>query len=476
MRTTTLILSALGFSPTVLAMPLHPERGYGGALTGAGWSSPASIASNPAALPRDGSLRLLAEGNLLWDYRSVETHRYGGIDPNTQAPYPIAVSDQRTSGGFIGVIWPLPLERLVLGMSVSTPLQSHLDYRDDSDEVCLDTPTRYSVIAWESSSLLVTPALGVRIIEGLQLGGSLSLSMDRMYIRQAMDPLGSEGLGPGDDAPGFVVPYSNDVLLDASLKGTHLEWTGGIWIDSIPFVSLGASYTWRSSMSMSGSGELDFPKMIGGVTVDSRVEMDRPLASELRLGLATDPERRIRGSLSWSLERWGDCCGSREQDALLTVTAQDGDPIGPEQCVIIEVPTEFYQPRRLENSTYSRVGLAADVLPSVELAVHAARQTPAVQSYALHALQQDFLTTDLGLHTRVALGESLSVGLSYVRRTAESRLIDDSAWDVRSVTAEDLLEDYVDERFSPQQPYLASANGEYAHESHGLSLRLELQR
>ena len=476
MRTTTLILSTLGFSSTVLAMPLHPERGYGGALTGAGWSSPASIVSNPAAMLREGSPRVLVEGNLLWDYRSVETHRYGGIDPNTQSPYPLAVSDERTSGGFIGISWPLLSERLVLGMSVSTPLQSRLDYRDDSDDAILDTPTRYSVIAWESSSLLVTPAVGIRIIEGLQVGGSMSLSMDRMAIRQAMDPMGSEGLGPGDDEPGFVVPYSNDVLLDASLKGTHLEWTGGIWVDSIPFVSLGASYTWRSPMSMSGCGELDFPMMIGGVTVDGLIEMHRPLASELRLGLATDPERKIRGSLSWSMERWGDCCGSREQDALLTVTARDGDPIGPEQDVIIEISPDFYQPQRLESSTYTRVGLAADVLPFVELGVHAARQTPAVQSYALNALQQDFLTTDLGLHTRVDLGKSLSLGLSYVRRTAVSRLIDDSAWDVRSITAEDLLEDYVDERFSPQQPYLASANGDYAHESHGLALRLELLR
>ena len=214
MRMTTLILGMLGFSSTVLAMPLHPERGYGGALTGAGWSSPASIVSNPAAMVQEGSPRILADGNLQWDYRSVETHRYGGIDPNTQLPYPLAVSDQRTSGGFVGVTLPL-LERLVLGVSVSTPLQSKLDYRDDSDDGVLDTPTRYSVIAWESSSLLVTPALGIRIIEGVQVGGSLSLSMDQMHIRQAMDPLGSEGLGPGDDEPGFVVPYSNDVLLDA---------------------------------------------------------------------------------------------------------------------------------------------------------------------------------------------------------------------------------------------------------------------
>ena len=50
-------------------------------------------------------------------------------------------------------------------------------------------------------------------------------------MSQAWDPLGTEGMGPGQDQLGFVVPFSNDVILNATLSGFHqsgMEASGSI--------------------------------------------------------------------------------------------------------------------------------------------------------------------------------------------------------------------------------------------------------
>ena len=475
MRTLGLILLAPCLSATALAMPLHPERGYGGALSGPAWASPASTLSNPAALPWTGPPQVLVEGDLRRDWRSVETHRHNGIDSNTQRPYELATSEQWLSGGFLGFTWPVAQDRLVLGLSLASPQQLRLDYRDDPDGDCMDTPTRYAVVAWESDSLILSPAMSVRVIDGIHLGGSLHISRDQMSVVQAWDPLGTEGMGPGNEQPGFVVPYSNDVVLEASMSGLHMEWTGGLWIHRLPFVRLGASYTHRQPMELAGSGTAAFPPMAGGETVDSVMSLSRPLASELSLGLSSEADRRLRGSVSWVLERWEACCESKDSDVLLTMNAAEGGPIGPDQGIIVEVSEEFYQPQRLKDSMYFSAGVVGSVVPRLDLGLHASWQTPAIEDFALNALQQDYETLDLGLHSSVRLREGLHLGLSYVHRRAQSRTIENSAWDVRSITAEDLLEDYVDERFSPQLPYVAGANGEYAHQSQLVSLRLELR-
>ena len=103
MRFLSSLIVGLGICSTVHAMPLHPERGHGGPHIGAAWSNPASTMTNPAALPHQGP-QMLIEGQHFRDWRSVHTHRYAGIDPNTQSPYALATSKESIWGGFVGLV------------------------------------------------------------------------------------------------------------------------------------------------------------------------------------------------------------------------------------------------------------------------------------------------------------------------------------------------------------------------------------
>ena len=468
------LIVGLGYWPTVHAMPLHPERNYGGPHLGAAWSNPASTLTNPAALPARKRTPIAHRRTALARLAKCRNHRYAGIDPNTQAPYATATSHESYPGGFIGLTWPLAKERITLGLSVATPVQSSRDFESDRTDECIHTPTRYAVIDWHSQRLQISPAVRVETIQGVHVGGGWTLSRDDITFSQAWDPLGTEGMGPGQDQPGFVVPFSNDVILDATLNGSHQEWNGGIWIERFPVINLGLSYTHRQALSLSGNGHASFPQMMGGVDVETVMGFEQPLANEWRIGLSTKADALVRSSLSASLENWQNCCSERSGDILQTLTAPDGGPLGPEQGIIIEISEEFYLPQRLSNSVHLHAGLSTHVLPSLSVGLHAARQTPSVPDYALNALHQDFLTRELGFHALLEHWEKVHIGMSYVRRNARERLIVNSAWDVRSITAEDLLEDYVDERFSPQLPYVASGNGQYAHSAQMLSLRIEL--
>ena len=270
-------------------------------------------------------------------------------------------------------------------------------------------------------------------------------------MSQAWDPLGTEGMGPGQDQPGFVVPFSNDVILNATLSGFHQEWNGGLWVDRLPFINLGLSYTHRRPMSLVGNGNASFPQMMGGVNVETVMGLERSLADEWRIGLSTKQDALVRGSISATLEHWESCCSERSGDVLQTLSAPEGGPLGPEQGIIIEISEAFYLPQRLSNSVHLHAGLSTQICQWSAWA-YTPRQTPSVPDYALNALHQDFLTREFGVHTRFEHWEKVNIGVSYVRRNARERLIMNSAWDVRSITAEDLLEDYVDERFSPQLP------------------------
>jgi len=46
---------------------------------------------------------------------------------------------------------------------------------------------------------------------------------------------------------------------------------------------------------------------------------------------------------------------------------------------------------------------------------------------------------------------------------------------VHIITANDVPEDYVDERFSPQLPFTVSGNADYSHRASLLALRLEIR-
>ena len=461
-----------------LARPFHTDRSQGGPLAGPAWSNTASIGLNPAAMPAQSGPAFILEGSFLQERFSIQTTRNGGIDPNSleeEIPYAKSSSVQWSPGGYAGLVWPLLSERLVLGLAIQTPWQTQMDFREDPESSGLNVPARYGAIAFTSSSLQFLPAIAVRAIKGVHVGSSLGLSQDKMSLLQTLDPLGSEGLGPGPDSPGFYVPYSNDVRSEGQMTGWHLEGTFGIWVDRIPFVQLGASYTHRAPMRIEGTGSLEFPELMGGVTVPTRVGLTMNLAPELRIGLATQPDLPVQASISWGMEFWGTCCGDREGDGTTTVLDENGNIIGPDHGVIVEIAEEVYLPRRLENSMNLRAGMEYRILPIWSMGAHAGLRTRSVPDFAVNALNQDFDTRELGLHTGIQIGDSARLGLSYTQHFSTPRSVTNSAWDVRIISASDVSEDYVDERFSPQLPYTASGNGDYSHSSQILAMRLEFQ-
>jgi len=62
-----------------------------------------------------------------------------------------------------------------------------------------------------------------------------------------------------------------------------------------------------------------------------------------------------------------------------------------------------------------------------------------------------------------------------MRAFPTARTITSSAWDVRLVTLDDDATYYVDERFSPQLPFTASANGSYSASLDSLAISLRWQ-
>ncbi len=137
--------------------------------------------------------------------------------------------------------------------------------------------------------------------------------------------------------------------------------------------------------------------------------------------------------------------------------------------MLVEIASEQYAPRRLENAVSAALSATWAPHPRGDLTLRLGVNTPAVSEQVLSPVNLDFFTWGGGLQARAAIWGPLTLGLSYSKYFPVERTVTDSAWDVRD--PED--PDYIDDRFSPQQPYKASANGVYRARSNTFGLRIQ---
>ena len=445
----------------------------GDPVSSAATPDPLAPIHNPALLGALLAPGALIEGQLTRLSLEATTTRHEGIDPNTGEAYRISRSETSTPSTTASLVWPLRPGRLGVGLSLWQPVQQSADFRGQEDSPPPITGhQRYAVVVANLQEIALTPALGLRLADDLYLGGNVSISFHRFDLLNAWDPMGSEGMGPSETEAGSLVPYTGDTYFQYHGSGTHLGWSAGVFYDGGDWLSVGASWTDLGTARTSGTGLLDLPDLIGGSLVPVLGASTLALAPVLRTAIALHPLPTLDLVVGYQEEFWGLCCGEEEGDALLSVTDEQGGSLGPDEGLSVELASVQHLPRRLENSPSFHLGALWKPMDFLAIGGTGYWQRHAVPDFSLNAVQVDFDTLVLGAYVGGQLGP-FTLGFRYDRGFSQPREITTSAWDVRIVALEDDTTYYVDEHFSPSQPYTASANGSYSAEVDFFSLTLE---
>jgi hypothetical protein len=189
-----------------------------------------------------------------------------------------------------------------------------------------------------------------------------------------------------------------------------------------------------------------------------------------------DPAIDTDVGLAWSVGAgyeywyWHSCCGGEEGDIAIDLTSLDGDAIGAdeEDGVTLEIAPELFVPRRLWNQINVGVNTGFTASDKLWFGLLLRFDQNAVPNYAVSATNLDFNNLGAMLAGRYKVGGPLTVGLSYMKFVALPRTITTSAWDIRD--SDDPL--YVDDRFSPQAPFLANTNGKYTAQVNIIGVRV----
>jgi len=198
--------------------------GFSGPTSG----DPAAVYWNPAALGTTQDWSIQITGNVRRDRVSVDR---AAIDPATGQPggslsFPRATSTQTTQpvawpfgpGAFVGGFKDLG-DRFTLAFALYRPFEEHIDYRVPSG----DSPTRFHRLTSDLGNIAFTPAVTVRITEGLRVGLSLTSLLSTGHI--VLDEPGPSGL-EGDAASTRL-----DLASGGGLGDAHFSWLvgGGVY-------------------------------------------------------------------------------------------------------------------------------------------------------------------------------------------------------------------------------------------------------
>ncbi|MFT4976072.1 MAG: long-subunit fatty acid transport protein [Myxococcota bacterium] len=448
----TVLLSAAAWAGSISAPGIHAGPDASAATPGAH-----AVVYNPAALSAQPVRELLVDTQLAWVRAELTTTRNDGIDPNTDAPYAPAQASVASAVGYVAIAAPLIPGRLGGGLSVHNPFTggaSYLKNEPDPDSV-FTGHQRYHGVRSILASLAVTGALGARVGEGVHLGLSGAWYIDYATILRAARVTGDEG------AP----DYSNDVILSGSAVGGHPGASAGIYVDRWPRLRLGASVQWSGTFrAQGGSGEVSVP---GSFTDSGQREVlplgfgiTFPLAPVVRLH-ASAPIGEGEVGVGWENQLWNLCCGDADGDIVASIASADGDALGAEDGLALEISETIYSPRRLWNANTVFVQ-GSRPLNDWHLSGQARYNQFAVPDYAVSASNLDFDTIILQLAGRREVREGLSLGLSYSRIFLLSRTITDSAWNLGDGNA----------RFSPAAPATTSGVGTYQASADLLGVQL----
>jgi hypothetical protein len=442
-------LATLGIQGTPVSSPAQPDL--------------LAVLQNPALLPGTGA-GVVVEGGASWISVAVDTSRHGGIDPNTGETYRTAKSSVVSPGLALAASWqPIP-GRVGLGFGVSQPMQYAVEF-GETNPPPFTGPQRYSAIQADLSSLALGPAVGLHLWKGLHVGGSISLYLDRFDLLSAWDAMGTEGMGPDDDVAGQLNPYTGDAYYLYAGRGRHVGGGAGVYYDGWDLVQVGLTFTHMGRFQTTGAGRLEVPELIGGVEVPLDATADMRLPQVFRAAVLGRPFAPVAAVLLVEQVRWTDCCGGRSGDVHVQVMDSEGDSLGPDQGLTVEIPVDQYSPRRLQDAWAVQVGVLGELGEANRVGASARWQQSAVPEFAVSVTNLDMETWSFSLFCDRQVGP-LVVGIHGRHVVIPPRTVEHSAWDVREVTLEG-DSDFVDERFSPQLPFTASTNGTYtaAHDS-----------
>jgi hypothetical protein len=440
--------------------------GYlGGPDSGAATPSPAAAHFNPAALAAAPGFQVLVDGAATFVRVDVEQTRNGGIDPNTGEPYATSKARATVPVGILGIsgqVWP---DRLTLGLAVADVFVGGGDYRagEPDDEAPWEGSTRYAGVLSKIITLHVIPAVGFTVVDGVHVGGNVKWVYDSIDAIQASDPLGTEGVS-------FSGPYTGDSYLQIDATGSHIGGGGGLFVDKWKFAQVGLSYTESGRFQAEGGGSVDAPDLVGGGNPDALVTFEADLPPVIHGFVNSQLSDRLTVGAGVEAQLWGVCCGKPKGDIAIGLTSTDGDAIGvdPEDGVVIQIATEQFSPRRLRNSYNVATTWGYAAHDKLWLGGRVGTNTSAVPDYAVSATNLDFANVGAQAAVRFTPSEKFQIGLSYAKFFLFDREITHAAWDVRDTGSPD----YVDERFSPKNPYKAGTNGTYDGEADSVGLRI----
>lgn len=437
------LLSAVAWGGSISAPGIHAGPDASAAAPGAH-----AVVYNPGALAVQDAPALLVDGQLAWVRAELTAARNDGIDPNTGEPYAPAQASVASTVSYIGFATPVVADRVGAGVSVHNPFTggaSYLANEPDPDTV-FTGHQRYHGVRSILASIAVTGAVGATLVDGVHLGVSGAWYIDYATLLRAARVTGDEG------AP----DYSNDATLFGQAAGGHPGASAGLYVDRWERLQLGASLQWSGTFrAQGGSGEISVP----GTFTDTGERTELPLDFGIAFPLA--PIVRVYGraplgesgwvGAGWESQLWNLCCGDASGDIAASLTSSDGDAFGAEDGLALELTDTIYSPRRLWNAnTFLLQG--GRRLGAWDLSGQTRYNQFAVPDYAVSASNLDFETVFVSVAGRRAVGERLSLGLSYSHAFLVTRTVTTSAWDLGDGN----------ERFSPAAPATTSGNGTYA--------------
>lgn len=464
-------------SPT-FASPISAPATISAPDSGPATPDPAAIHYNPAAIGASKGVDGMFDLQLSQIDVNVTTTRNDGVDPNTGEKYKASNAHVLVPVGLVGITWA-PFKWGAIGFAATDSFVGGGDYSGqetewqkkykDGKEPKYRANTRYAGINTQIVTLALMPALAITPIEGVHVGGGFSYVLDKVELTKASDPLGSEGHGFGD---GEENAYVNDVILSAEASGGHTAWNAGVFVDRWKLLQVGASYSSGGTIDAEGDANVHAPDFIaegsGAVDIDGKFTFKMPLAPVVRFGAASQINEKLRVGATVEYYMWKDCCGGKDGDAAITLNSKDGDPIGAEDGLALEVADKIYSPRRLWNALDISANGGYWVTDAFWVGARLGYKQYAVPDYAVNATNIDFDVYGGTLAARYRFAKKYTVGLAYTKNILGTRVIKNSAWDVRD--PED--SDYKDDRFTTVAPYNASANGTYTANNNVFGLRL----
>jgi hypothetical protein len=466
----TLLLSLFLWAQLAHGASVRHGTPVGNPSSGVANPTASGVLSNPALLGEIQGFEVFTEGSLMLRQFETTTTRNEGIDPNTDSAYRPSKTSQTTPIGQGAVAGKMG--QWGWGFFVSTPIHKGANFEETTPGSAPTSHQRYAVLQAEIQSIDFGVASGIQILDWLSIGFAPHFSLDRFSLKNSWDTMGLEGLGPSPEEAGKLYPYTGDALFDYTGQGHHWGASVGLFSDPVSWLSLGASWEFNAQAQTKGQGELTLPELIGGEVIAFRGATSMPLASVLRGGLLFQPNPRVEIAIEAQIEMWKNCCSKRANDALLEMTNDNGEALGPENGVSVSLDKEHYIPQRFLNAPgFSIGGLWTSAQNKLSIGGQATWERNAVPDFAANALNIDFESFGAGGFVGLRR-KSLRIGLRADVRKNLAREISNSAWDIRLVALSDDRTNYVDERFSPSLPYTASGNGQYESFSASMSLSL----